>query len=94
VWEYGKPPEVVIEIVSNREAGEFSSKLTGYAKVGVKYYVVFDPEQLLSDRIVRAFCLDAMNHKELHKPYWFPGVELGLRLWAGSFEGRHETNRR
>ncbi len=91
VWEYGKPPEVVIEIVSNREGGEDSVKLSGYAKVGVKYYVIFDPEKWLSDQLVRVFQLDAMNYREMSEPFWFSGVELGLRLWTGSYEGRHET---
>ena len=29
LWEYGKPPEVVVEVVSNREGGEDSDKLVG-----------------------------------------------------------------
>jgi Uma2 family endonuclease len=42
-WLYGKSPDVVIEIVSNREGGELDRKLRGYAAHGVPYYVVFDP---------------------------------------------------
>ena len=30
-WEYGKPPDVVVEIVSNREGGEGTTKLGAYA---------------------------------------------------------------
>ncbi|MBI2478511.1 MAG: Uma2 family endonuclease [Planctomycetia bacterium] len=48
VWEYGKPPEVVVEVVSNREGGEEDRKLKGYAQIGVKYYVIHDPEKQLS----------------------------------------------
>ncbi len=55
VWEFGKVPEVCIEIVSNAEGDELSvsqrSKQKGkelckkdiYAQIGVPYYVVFDP---------------------------------------------------
>jgi Uma2 family endonuclease len=59
VWEFGKVPEVCIEIVSNREGdeltlsrksqqkGKTASKKDLYAQIGVLYYAVFDPlEQL------------------------------------------------
>jgi Uma2 family endonuclease len=59
VWEFGKVPDVCIEIVSNREGDELSlsrksqqkgknlSKKELYARIGVPYYAVFDPlEQL------------------------------------------------
>jgi Uma2 family endonuclease len=57
VWEFGKVPEVCIEIVSNQEGNEVSlsrkaqqdgktqSKQDIYAQIGVPYYVVFDPLQ-------------------------------------------------
>ena len=52
VWEYAKAPDVVIEVVSNREGGEDREKLAGYARVGVPYYVIFDPEALLSTEVL------------------------------------------
>jgi len=57
VWEFGKVPEVCIEIVSNQEGDELllsqKSRQKGktiakkeiYAQIGVRYYVVFDPLQ-------------------------------------------------
>lgn len=57
VWEFGKVPEVCIEIVSNQEGdevilsqkskqkGKSLSKRDIYAQIGVSYYVVFDPLQ-------------------------------------------------
>ena len=36
-WEYGKAPEVVVEIVSNRDGGEDSQKMSIYAVAGVRY---------------------------------------------------------
>lgn len=59
VWEFGKVPEVCIEIVSNSEGdeltpsrrsqqkGKTTSKLDIYAQIKVDYYVVFDPFQYL-----------------------------------------------
>ncbi len=55
VWEFGKVPDVCIEIVSNQEGDELTlsqkSQQKGkevckkdiYAQIGVPYYVVFDP---------------------------------------------------
>lgn len=57
VWEFGKVPDVCIEIVSNQEGdelvlsqksrqkGKTVSKKDIYAQIGVRYYVVFDPLQ-------------------------------------------------
>ncbi len=57
VWEFGKVPEVCIEVVSNQEGNEVTlsrkaqqdgktqSKRDIYAQIGVPYYVVFDPLQ-------------------------------------------------
>jgi Uma2 family endonuclease len=54
-WEFGKDPEVCIEIVSNSEGDELSlsrksqqkgktaAKKDLYAQIGIPYYVVFDP---------------------------------------------------
>jgi hypothetical protein len=54
-WEFGKDPEVCIEIVSNAEGDELSlskksqqkgktaAKKDLYAQIGIPYYVVFDP---------------------------------------------------
>ncbi len=57
VWEFGKVPEICIEIVSNQEGNELvlskkpqqegkkDCKKDIYAQIGVPYYVVFDPLQ-------------------------------------------------
>lgn len=62
VWEFGKVPEVCIEIVSNQEGdelilsqksrqkGKFAPKKDIYAQIGVRYYVVFDPLQQIQGK--------------------------------------------
>jgi hypothetical protein len=42
VWEMGKPPDVVIEIVSKRKGEELGRKRKDYARAGVSYYAVYD----------------------------------------------------
>lgn len=90
VWELGKPPDVVIEIVSNREGNELGSKIINYAKMRASYYVVFDPMQLLGEPRLRIFELRANRYEEIAET-WLEKVGLGLTLWQGEFEGVSET---
>lgn len=62
VWEFGKVPDVCIEIVSNQEGdelvlsqrsrqrGKTAAKKEIYAQIGVRYYVVFDPLQQIQSQ--------------------------------------------
>jgi len=90
VWEFGKPPDVVVEVVSNDEGGEDTKKLAGYARIAVRYYVIYDPERILSDQTLRAFQLNPTVYRPMAEPLWLPGVELGLGLWEGRYED-HEN---
>lgn len=86
VWEFGKSPDVAIEIVSNKEGNELGRKLRDYAFLGVTYYVVFDPLGQLGDELLRVFGLREGEYVALEEP-WLAQVDLGLRLWEGTFEG-------
>ena len=55
LWKYGKPPEVVMEIVSNAQGGEGDKKLHRYARIGVWYYVVFDPMRIIQQDALRIY---------------------------------------
>ncbi len=88
-WEFGKPPDVAIEIVSNREGNELGSKLRDYAQIGVKYYIVFDPSGQLSRVPLQVYQIKGMAYIEL-KTTWLEHVGLGVTLWEGIFEGKHD----
>ena len=82
VWEFGKLPEVCIEVVSNQEGDELTlsrkSRQKGkttikkdlYAQIHIPYYVVFDPLQQIQGK-------DEMN-------------EALLRVWTISPVGYTE----
>jgi Uma2 family endonuclease len=86
LWEYGKPPEIVIEIVSNRKGGELEEKRQLYAQIGVAYYVVFDPAEHLGQDILQLFELQGRRYVSL-EGIWLPELKLGLMLWEGEYEG-------
>jgi Uma2 family endonuclease len=89
-WILGRPPTVVIEIVSDRRGGEESHKQRIYLRRGVPVYIIFDPEEWLAGGVLRAFVLDQGKYVP-HPPGWFPRVGLGLTLWPGVFEGYERT---
>ncbi|MCG3163886.1 MAG: hypothetical protein JMDDDDMK_05344 [Acidobacteria bacterium] len=91
VWEFGKVPEVVIEIVSNRKGGELSGKLKDYARMGVPYYVVFDPKAELSDDLLRVYELGFGKRYRLRDDHKLPDLNLSLTLWRGVFEDTEDT---
>jgi Uma2 family endonuclease len=85
-WIYEKPPEIVIEIVSNRAGGELDHKRSLYAQIGVLYYVVLDPGQALKRGVLQVFELLRRSYVERDNA-WFPEISLGLTLWSGEYEG-------
>jgi Uma2 family endonuclease len=87
MWEYGKPPEVVIEIVSNKKGGEDTNKMPWYAVAGVSYYVILDPENHLGKGLLRTYENIRQSYKAYEQGALF--LEFGLRLveWQGTYEG-------
>ncbi len=85
IWEYGKPPEIVVEIVSNRKGGELDEKLAGYARLGVAYYIVYDPELLLTQQALYVFARRDLSFVQI-PPSVLPGIGLGVMLWEGVYE--------
>jgi len=89
LWKYGKAPEVAIEIVSNKEGGETAKKFTKYAHIGVWYYVIFDPQQLVQRDILRVYEW-TFGQYALKDNYRLDHVGLALKLWHGMFEELNE----
>ncbi len=88
IWEFGKAPDVVIEIVSNREGNELGSKLHDYAQIAVPYYVVYDPLRQLGDQVLRIYELHGGQYVSRVDRH-FSLVGLGVTLWDGAYEGKH-----
>lgn len=86
IWQFGKPPEIVIEIVSNLEGGEEGEKLQRYARMKVPYYVIYDPRLLLSQRPLRIRQLSGASYVD-KVDAWFPEVQLGLTVQSGIYDG-------
>lgn len=84
VWELGKVPDIVIEIVSDTEGDELTDKLRSYERTHVPHYVVFDPLRRLSDAELHTFSLDGGAYTQRPR---FAAEGLALTRWDGIFEG-------
>lgn len=86
LWDFGKPPEVVVEIVSNREGQELGKKMRLYGRMSVLYYVVFDPWLQLSQDALRVYELGFGWRYRLRPDYQLREVGLSLKFWFGAYE--------
>jgi hypothetical protein len=85
VWEFGKAPEAVVEIVSNTEGGETTEKMLKYAQIGILYYAIYDPAAAVQPEPLRVFVLRDKSYVPCSAE-WLPALGLGLTLWHGTFE--------
>lgn len=98
MWQELIAPLVMVELLSPktekedlgrtlREVNQPPTKWEVYEKiVRVPYYIIFDR---YTDKL-QAFQLVADRYEEIDVSsgkIWMPGIELGLGLWQGSFEG-------
>jgi hypothetical protein len=90
MWVYGKPPDLVVEIVSNREGDELGNKLLDYARIGIAYYIVYDPDQQISNKVLRILGRRQTTYAEL-TDRWFADIGIGLTLWHGEYRGVTST---
>lgn len=90
LWEFGKPPDLALEIVSNTEGGEQSEKKRKYERMRVTYYVIYDPLRQVMPEVLTIYHLhDAVYQRQ--ESALFDLLGLGLTLWEGSFEGKRDT---
>lgn len=81
-WEENDiAPILVLEMVSHRPNDECDEKLEIYARLGVLYYVIYNPEFWQRDRHqpFEIYRLEGETyHLKIGEPYWIPEIGLGL----------------
>lgn len=82
VWEEdGIPPILTLEVVSHSPGGEYDEKLAIYAKLGVLYYVIYNPQFWRRDGHLpfEVYKLVDGNYDlQLGEPFWMPEIGLGI----------------
>lgn len=91
VWEEQEiVPTLVLEMVSHKPGGEYDEKMSLYARLGVVYYVVYNPEFWQRDRHqpIEVYKLEADTYQlQIGEPYWMPEVGLGIGRYQGEVGG-------
>ena len=89
-WEFGKSPDIVIDVVSPISANKLTNKFILYSRLRIAYCVVYDPLEQLSETLLQVFELKGTSYIPKNDA-WFAGVNLGLTLWNGVFESVNDT---
>ncbi len=91
IQEFGKPPEIAVEIVSNRKGGENDAKFGIYAEASVRYYIILDPLLQIQDEMLGIYELSAGGVYIRKNGDFLDGTGLGVMIWDGIFEGKYES---
>jgi Uma2 family endonuclease len=87
LWEERVPPILVLEVVSNKRRGEYTSKLEAYAQMGVLYYAVYNPKRKRKAKL-EIYKLHNGNYKlEDPNPLWMPEIGIGIGNERASYGG-------
>ena len=83
-------PLLALEMVSQTYGQEYDQKLTNYAQLGVKYYVIYNPEyhkrhQHVPFEVYKY--VDQAYQLQSGEPVWMPELELGIGRVRGHLEG-------
>lgn len=82
VWEEeGVAPTFALEVVSQTPGSEYEVKRDLYAKLGVLYYVIYNPKfwHRGEHQPFEVYKLEAGNYRlQQGEPYWMPEVGLGI----------------
>ena len=91
VWEENQVvPIFTLEIVSHTPGGEYEEKLDIYTKLGVLYYLIYNPEYWRRDQHqpFEVYKLVDGNYQlQIGEPYWMPEVGLGIGRYQGVIGG-------
>ncbi|MEL6814582.1 MAG: Uma2 family endonuclease [Cyanobacteria bacterium J06598_3] len=91
IWEEQETvPALVLEMVSHQPGGEYDDKMSIYARLGVLYYVAYNPEYWQRDRHqpFEVYKLNADTYQlQIGEPYWMPEIGLGIGRYQGEVGG-------
>jgi len=90
---YKKPPEIVIEIVSDTKKKEAGKKKI-YADLGIKHYVIHDPGLHNGKNLLEVYLLKNDKYYKVRPKkgiYYFEDPGIGITLKKHVFHGQKET---
>lgn len=89
-WLRGKVPDLILEVVSDREGGEEGHKMLEYQRLRVPNYVIFDPRNVLGGGTLRSYDLPGQRYQRMER-HFYEIIGLGFTFWEGTYEGLEAT---
>ena len=94
VWEEKDiQPILALEVVSWTPGGEYDDKQAIYAKLGVLYYIIYNPEFWRRDghQPLEVYKLVGDSYQlQIGEPFWMPEIGLGIGRCPEIFAGSNE----
>ena len=87
LWEENVAPILVLEVVSHKRRGEYSSKKKLYAQLEVLYYVVYNPRRRKKLPLEVYRLVNGEYVLLRGNPVWLPEVGLGIGSERGTYQG-------
>ncbi|HAG85420.1 MAG TPA: hypothetical protein DCL61_30810 [Cyanobacteria bacterium UBA12227] len=87
LWEEKVVPFLVLEVVSHKQRGEYSSKKKIYREMGVLYYVIYNPLRRRKARLEVHKLVDGIYELVPGNPVWLPEINLGIGAERGTYQG-------
>jgi Uma2 family endonuclease len=88
--EENVPPILALEYVSQAYNGEYQEKMQKYARLGVKYYLIYNPEYYKRDKheaLEMYKLVQGSYEKQTGEPFWLNEVGLGIGRVKGELGG-------
>jgi hypothetical protein len=78
---------LVLEVVSHKRRGEYSSKKKIYQDMGVLYYVVYNPLRRRKAPLEVYKLVDREYQLQFGNPVWLAEIGLGIGRERGTYQG-------
>ncbi|MBE9006461.1 Uma2 family endonuclease [Fortiea sp. LEGE XX443] len=87
LWEEKRVPTMVLEVVSHKRRGEYSTKKEFYAQLGILYYVIYNPLRRQKARLEVYYLADGKYKLLPGNPVWLPEIGLKIGYERGTYLG-------
>jgi Uma2 family endonuclease len=87
LWEENIVPIMVLEVVSHKRRGEYSTKKKMYAELEVLYYVVYNPRRRKKPPLEVYHLVNGEYVLLSGNPVWLPELNLGIGRERGTYQG-------
>jgi Uma2 family endonuclease len=87
LWEEQVPPILVLEVVSTKPGGEYTTKLDEYAQMQVLYYVIYNPKRKRKPKLEIHKLIDGNYELQDTNPLWMEEIGLGIGSERANYGG-------